>query len=208
MSRPGGVRIFLGGEGRNELGGRAHHPSFPSEERGVIEALLRRVKDDGWSVGGSRNWKDIRKLKVGQFRDADTRNVLGLCLHATEACCHIVAFTRDEDGQGARADAIERGIEEARAGSSLRIIGAVAVRKLESWILALLGKSKTESFGNNRIQQELVMAEVKEKDTAAMVAVVEVANLDQLPTDATSLRLWLDRARAALDEHLPDEPPR
>lgn len=37
-----------------------------------------------------------------------------------------------------------------------------------------------------------------EKDTAAMVAIVEARHPDQLPADATDVRQWIEDARAAL----------
>ncbi len=43
---PRKVRVFLSGEGSNELGSRFGHPSFQSDERpGVLHALLSRVQD-------------------------------------------------------------------------------------------------------------------------------------------------------------------
>ncbi len=66
------IRVFLAGEGPNELGAFGKEESFqPSNDKerrqspGVLEALLRHVQEDGWEVTGGIRWKDIRKLQVG-----------------------------------------------------------------------------------------------------------------------------------------------
>lgn len=102
------IKVFLGGEGSNELGTRWHRPM--GDQPGVVEALLRRVRADGWCVGGARLWKTIRKYQAGVARGApnhgDARNVLGLVLHAYEAACELLVFVRDDDGDPDRDPAI------------------------------------------------------------------------------------------------------
>jgi hypothetical protein len=56
------VLVFLGGEGRNELGSWAGDPVFQSDdEPGVIKALLLRTRPNGWKSLGDQVWKRIRK---------------------------------------------------------------------------------------------------------------------------------------------------
>lgn len=56
------VKVFLGGEGPNELGGRVKESMYrdPSPEPGVLEALLRQI-NPGFTVTGALVWKRITK---------------------------------------------------------------------------------------------------------------------------------------------------
>ena len=51
------LKVFLGGEGKNDIGTRHHVPM--GELRGVAEVLLRRVRPEGWRrvklPGGSKS---------------------------------------------------------------------------------------------------------------------------------------------------------
>jgi hypothetical protein len=106
------VKVFLVGEGSNELGSRAREREHQSDESpGVLHALLRRVAADGWEVGGARQWSKIRKIKLGNAPHADTRNVLGAALHARESRCEVLAFCRDRDNDRGREAAVAKGIE-------------------------------------------------------------------------------------------------
>ncbi len=46
------LKIFLGGEGPDELGDFFYHPSYRTGRLGLIEALLHRVRSDGWRIEG------------------------------------------------------------------------------------------------------------------------------------------------------------
>src|SRR5690606_2728215 len=83
-------RVFLGGEGPNELGSLARDPSYqPADpEPGVLETLLRSVERDGWEVAGAVTWKRIVKYKAKGPMNAEKRNVLGLALDAERAEAH------------------------------------------------------------------------------------------------------------------------
>lgn len=204
------IRLFLAGEGLNELGDwwrtpqYRHDPPLP----GVIEALLRQIRDDGWEVAGATGWKDIRKFRTrqkGEKFSAETRNVMGAALAAWEAGCDVFVFIRDRDGtrsnpNQARQDDIEEGIRRALEEWSehLSIVGGVAIIKLESWLLAIIGQPRSEEI--RRPEEEIASLGVltKDKETAAMVACVEANGLEQVPDDAESLRRWLERARQAL----------
>jgi hypothetical protein len=196
------VKVFLAGEGPNELGSRAYPPPHDRLEKrpGVLEALLQRVQPDGWEVGGARVWKKIRKLRAGGARHADTHNVLGAVLDAKEAGCDVLVFSRDQDKDEERAEAIREGIE--RAPQEIRgappIVGGVAIPLLEGWILALLGQRGTEALSPKAAQAALVARGCGVKDGAAMVDIVRDADLAALPDDAASLQAWLDRANEVL----------
>jgi hypothetical protein len=197
----GPVKVFLGGEGPNELGNRFGHPAYQNDERpGVLHALLARVERAGWEVGGARDWKSIRKFRAGKAEHQDTHNVMGLALDAREAACAVLAFSRDLDRDIAREEAVEEGIRRSLAafGGALGIAGAVARPALEGWLLALLGERGTERLSTPRATALLAEKGVSAKDGAAMVRVVEEAALDAIPPDAASLRLWLARAEAVL----------
>lgn len=198
MSGAAELKVFLCGEGANELGSRARERAYQNDEQpGVIQALLRKVRPDGWRVGGAVTWKSIRKFKVGAAAHADTRNVLKAALDAREHGCDVLAFVRDEDGDTERSRAIDAGIERAeRDGSGpLAIVGGVAVPAIEGWILALRGEARTEERGRAQLAAQLG-ADVK--STEAYVAVVEAADLATVPVDAESLRAWIRRAEVAL----------
>lgn len=170
------MKVFLSGEGRCELGSRAGHRSFQSDdEPGALHALLARVRASGWEIGGSCEWKRIRKFRAGKFDHEDTRNVLGAALDAKEAGCDVLAFSRDMDRDLARDEAIEEGI---RRVEGIGVIGGVAKPTIEGWILALLQERRSEDMSSKRAEALLV---------------------ERIPDDAASLRRWLERA----EQHLP-----
>ena len=191
--------VLLAGEGKNDLGSRAGHPAYQGDAfPGVLEALLRRVKADGWRIHGARTWKSVRKLRSGRSEHADTHNVMALALDARESGCHVLAFVRDRDNDDARPDAIAEGIRTAEEQGKLEIVGTVAIPKLEGWILALRGHHRTEGMSAAGAETALAKDGIVEKDTAAMVKSVEDADLAALPSDAATLRMWLGRAERAL----------
>jgi hypothetical protein len=206
------MKVFLSGEGKNDLGSRAGDPVYQTDEQpGVLQALLYHIQPDGWTVGGARDWKNTRKFQVR--RDLlprtghdDARNVAKLAVDAIENQCDVLAFIRDRDNDPDREQAIENGIafvesefpRPPRAGEPPRIIGGVAVPKLEGWILAASGVRGSESLSPGAAEQELADNLGHEVKTADMVAVVERADLAKLPHDATRLYQWLNRARQVL----------
>jgi hypothetical protein len=196
------VKVFLSGEGRNELGSRSGDPVYQSdEEPGVLHALLTRVRASGWEVGGACNWRKIRKYRASAAPHEDTHNVLGIALDATEAGCEVLAFSRDVDNDSARQQAVDDGLAliPQTFADAPGVIGGVAVPKLEGWILALLGVRGTEALSPKRAEQDLaVKSAARKKDGRAMVRIVEDADLARIPPDAASLHTWLDRARAVL----------
>ena len=202
MSAPARVRVFLSGEGANELGSRAGHRAYQTDERpGVLHALLARIQPDGWEVGGATAWAKIRKYRVQGAAHADTGNVLGVAVDAIEAGCQIVAFSRDVDDDPDRARAVEDGI--ARVATELDagrpdIIGGVAVPSTEGWILALRGQHGTQRLSTGRAVRALVDQGVEAKDGARMAEIAAEADLDAIPADAESLRTWIQRARDVL----------
>jgi hypothetical protein len=195
------VKVFLAGEGANELGSRAGDPAYQSDKRpGVLCVLLSRIQATGWIVDRARDWKSIRKYRACGAGHDDTRNVLGVALDAKEARCDVLAFSRDLDRDPARREAIEEGIRLVPSAfpAAPDVIGGVAVPALEGWILALLGERATEEMSPKRAQDALAAKGVARKDGAAMTRAAEAADLDRIPHDATSLHEWLARARAVL----------
>lgn len=192
------IRVMLAGEGRNELGDWADHPSYRSGRTGVLEALARKVRAEGWTVTEGVAWRQLRKFVAGARGDGDRKNVERLLLRARELGCDVVVFSRDTDGQAERRADVERAIEAHERGPlpTPRVAGGVAEPKLEAWILALAGAAHSEDRGH--LSERLEELGVGGKDGRAMVAVVERADLDRLPADALSLHAWLARARSAL----------
>ena len=188
--------ILLCGEGKSELGSRAGHPAYQSDEQpGVLEELLKRVRATGWEVAGAREWKSVRQLQAGKGA-RDEKRVRALALDAKEARCDVLVFTRDCDNDDDRAGAIRRGIAKAEQQFQISIVGDVAMRVLEAWILALKGVARSEMLSPERAKTELHAAGVE--TAAEMAEVAANANLGAIPDDAISLNRWLGSAHEVL----------
>jgi DNA-binding PadR family transcriptional regulator len=189
------IRVLLAGEGRNELGGWADEPPYrdavPSP--GVVEAILRRVRADGWEVVGAVVWRSLRKYRVGEHGEVEVRNIRALKLKARERGAHVVAFVRDRDGSEPRQRQVERAIGEPEP--QLSVIGGMAIEKLESWLLSLRGMHDAEQ---EKHPEKKLPRGIRAKDTAGYVQVVAKADLDRIPADARSLLAWVEKARDAL----------
>lgn len=208
------LKVFLGGEGNNDIGTRWQCPM--GDQPGVIEALLRRVRASGWQVAGARSWQSIRKYRAGaateQSNHADARNVLGLVIHAYEEACEMLAFVRDSDGDELREQEIRRVLETiATFGFTeayryeLAIVGGIPKPKLEGWILCLLGVTGTDDMTRARVDRELAVTDVEAKSTEQYVAIAESCTL---PAGEGSLPDWLARAKATLGRLIDGELPR
>jgi len=197
------IKVFLGGEGANELGTRGQRP--PGDDPGVIETLLRRVRPDGWRVEGAIEWKAIRKYQAGAAAryptHGETYNVLRLLLLAYEQACEMVVFVRDVDQDDEREDVAMRPLQSSTAcrfadeyGYALAAVGGMATPNLEGWILCLLGRNGTDDLSPKRAQRELEDAGVPAKSTHHLV---QIAQARPLPANACSLDHWISAARAA-----------
>jgi hypothetical protein len=206
------IRVIIAGEGANEVGGFVKEEAFRDGEPrpGVVEALLRQVRPDGWKVVDAILWKKIPKLQVGIGKKGEEHNVYRAFHHAKKRGCDVFAFTRDRDkAKFAHRDGdIERAIEvlQKDSGAQPAIVGGVAIEKLESWLTALAGMHGSEAL--RRPEEVLSGFGIEEKNTSAMVRFVEERGLGEIPADAGSLRRWLARAREALGQPGPrsDEP--
>jgi hypothetical protein len=193
------VKVWLGGEGSCEIGGRADG----NERPGVLEALLKHLEPAGWVIAGATRWKHIRKFRAGAaIRDgighADLANVRGLALEASEAGCEIVAFARDRDADDGRAAAVAKGIELSET-VGIRIVGGLAIPAIEGWILALHGVRNADSYSRQRAESELAALGIELRSPEAYVAVVEAAAaplLDTIPPG--SLLEWVQTAARVL----------
>lgn len=188
------MKVFLGGEGPDDLGDWFHLPSYRTSPRrkGIVEALLARAGSPEITVIDACAWKRIRKYQVKKPMPAEVKNVLGLALLAEEAGCSVLAFIRDQDGDEERERDVEEGIRlAAERADGIRIVGGVAIHELEAWLLALLGERRSEEIRDpKRALDERHHVGTRDQK----VAVVEEANLDAIPEDARSLRTWLNRA--------------
>jgi hypothetical protein len=200
------IQVFLGGEGRNELGSWAGDPAYQNDDQlGVIKALLMRTRPTGWKIVGALSWKrcrkytdhgslpdDVRRTIRG---DHEKRAVLGLGLDAKERGAQAVAFVRDQDDDPERASLIAAAVELARTlWPHIRLVGDTAVPVLEGWIVALMGEPGTEALGKSKAQR--LLSDRNVKTTAEMVR--EVLAHRPVPEDAAHLRSWLAQAKAAL----------
>lgn len=198
-------KVMLAGEGKNELGKWAHDPAYRNDcenDSGVIEELLKKVEAEGWEIAEGVLWKTIRKYISGGHRKAERRNVVGLVKEAKDMGCDVVVFVRDRDGSRSnpnneREKSIEEGINEARKliKDCPDIIGGVAIKMLESWLLALCGKNGSEKLSHPK--NELRKQDV-EMTTAGCVELVRKTDFHKLPEDAVSFNLWIERAGEVL----------
>jgi hypothetical protein len=194
------IRIILAGEGKNELGSFDVEPPFRADpEPGVLEALLRHVRREGWLVVDGIRWRKLPKLQVGIGRRGEEHNVLRAHHHARRRGCDVLVFTRDRDGAkfAHREADIERALDALKdAGEGPVVVGGVAIEKLESWLAAVAGCRRSEDL--RRPEEKLAELGIAEKSTSAMVKLVEERGLGGVPDDARSLRHWLARAKDAL----------
>ena len=200
------MRVLISGEGANEIGGWALAVPYRADPPtpGVVEALLRKLSVDGWTVHDGRLWKSVRKYRAGHHRQPETRTVLGLALAAKESNCDALVFIRDQDHDSARLNDISAGLREASANwPELKLAGGVAVPCLEGWLLALQGTCNSESLRKSAAIQLLANAGVAAKNTESMVQLVETINLSRIPEDAEMLRAWLERAGEVLGRQMP-----
>ncbi|HAJ79788.1 MAG TPA: hypothetical protein DCO75_08440 [Fibrobacteres bacterium] len=192
-------KIFLAGEGKNELGSWANEPDNRNQkQKGVLETLLLNVKDSGWTIKDAICWKNIRKYKVGEHRSPDQRAVIGACLMAVEKGCTAIAFTRDSDGVKDRVDEVKNGIKDSleKFNFKTHIIGGCAEPFIEAWILAVSGKNKTEQISTDEAKKSLESLGIE--TTSQMTDCIEACGIDNIPDDAKSLKDWLKQAEAVL----------
>jgi hypothetical protein len=197
--------VFLGGEGRNELGSRSGDPAYQSDsEPGVVQTLLHHVQQTGWRVIGSRSWSHIRKLRARGPTPNEQRNVAALLLDATEAGADILAFVRDSDGDAQRVLDIDAavGAHESRR-SGLDVIGGAAIPVLEAWLLAIQGEPGAESLSKAGAKRLFRERNGFIKDTEPNVRIAQGGDLSQLPSDAHSLKTWLNKARTVFAARIP-----
>lgn len=201
------VRVYLGGEGKNDLGSWSLEPPYRSPNtRGVIEALLRAVHPHGWSVVGATPWKSIRKLQAGKHGSAEVRNVKALALDAQESRAHVLAFVRDADDDQRRVSDIEAGIAQAAISApEMAIVGEVAVPVLEAWLLAIDGVNSTEQLRKAQAKKALVARGVGES-TEAMVQWIDRCGTAKIAKDATRLLGWLTCAERELGARVDGSP--
>lgn len=194
-------KVFLAGEGRNELGGWHAERGYRDErpDLGVLESLARQSVPSGWQVHDAIQWKDIRKLAVGtKGKGADRKAVLAAHLHAREHGCSALLFSRDRDGHAEREREIQAALLELEADARLAVAGGVCVERLESWLLAVTGRTGSEQLRGGRVDEALAEHGVSAKSTEQMLALIERHGLGAVPSDASSLQAWLARVKAAL----------
>lgn len=199
---PTDKKVFLAGEGPNDLGGWQKEPMYRDEVPypGILEMLLRKTKPEGWMVVDAIKWQYIRKYRFGENKNADKHNVEVACLKAKEKGCDVIAFSRDSDGDEDREVNVQKGIESASTllSDKLGIIGGCAVPCIEGWVLAILGIRHTESLSRTRIEAQIIDSGIEPKNTAAMVEKIEQYGLANVPDDACSLKTWLKSAQENL----------
>ena len=202
------ARVWIVGEGKNELGG---DDGYGKRRRGVLEVLLARVCPGGWECSGKLPWNAIQKFRAGGARLAgpnhgDYLNVLGLVLAAYEDAADAVAFSRDVDSDPDREEALAAALAWIRNESDwlIAVIGGVAKPAIEGWILALCAIPGTDAMSRSRVEAHLAVQQIAFKSTDDYVDIAEQVELGEpphfgLPSGAESLRAWLATAREVLN---------
>jgi hypothetical protein len=192
--------ILLAGEGRNELGGWYDEPSFrlSPPDLGILEALLKKVAPQGWSIVDGVRWKSLRKYKVNEPGKAEEKNLRRLLLMAEERQCNLVAFTRDRDRSRERQAQIDSTMAEMEAQYTEGpfFIGGMAIEKIEAWLLALSGETRSESIGDPAAKLAPILPE---STTSEMARLVMRAEITSIPRDANSLSTWIQKASRFLN---------
>ena len=190
------MKVFLAGEGKAELGGWFRLPNYRDEapEVGLLEALLRRVHPDGWSIADAISWKNLpsdRRALPKPYRahgrmPAEVGNVLGVVMRARNAGGNAVVFSRDRDRDRQREKNVLDGISRAREAipDFPKVVGGLAIEAIESWVASLQGHKGAESAADPS-------SLLADSSLASKRAIVEAADLSKLPADAKSLRQWL-----------------
>lgn len=195
------MKTFFAGEGPDEIGEWAGHPAYhpragESPRGGILHALARRFAASH-TVAAGAEWKTVRKFRVGKHDAPEKQTVLGLALRADELGCEALVFSRDRDGYEDREVDVEAGIAAASERFNVRIVGGTANEEIEAWLLVLLGDRKAEQRADAKdfLEKQHGIA-----DRGAKIAVVEEASPDwQAPTECSSFKRWIDRAK----EHFP-----
>lgn len=110
---------------------------------------------------------------------------------AREARADAAVFSRDQDGDSDRMERVEDGLQRARALFPA-LAGGVAVPCVEAWLLALRGDRNSERRdAKARFGSRPGVAD-------EIAALIEHADLHQIPDDAASIAVRLERVRAVL----------
>lgn len=206
-------KVYLAGEGNNELGSWARGvPYQDGSTPGVLETLLKKVKDSGWQVVYGKKWKDIHKYKADENQDeddlkGDEQSVYRACLEAEENGFNILAFSRDIDGRQKthlkRMSDMEKGLSRAQTDfPSIGIIGGCARPTIEGWVLAFSGVRRTETFSKDKANTMLIdkLSEkgITSQQTQDLVDFIKLYDRTGVADDAECLNLWLNKAKDIL----------
>lgn len=182
------MKVFLCGEGPNELGSWSGHPAWQHVGRpGVLEALLRRVRRDGWEVGGGIEWKEVRAFRTpGRSRPGISARFAQLGQLARDRGCDAVVLVLDrEDTHTGGLDDLDTAA--AKVAFEMPGVAAMAVPCIEGWILALHGVRRSETLGAKAALARLAEHGIEPKNTAAYVLVCE----NDVAEDASGLLVFL-----------------
>lgn len=190
------MKIFLAGEGRDELGFWFDRPDQYRDEKnspGLIEALLTALEIE-FLVEEGRQWKQILKYEAGDHRTKEMKNVLGAVQEALDRECEALVFVRDVDSVPSREHEIKEAIDDAKKKfPELLVCGGVAIRKIEAWILALHGERDSERHAK---PEDILSEKYGIAKRAQKVAAVTKAALERIPNDAKSLLDWIEATTA------------
>ena len=196
------MRVYLAGEGRNELGGSTKEAGHRGsrETAGVLTTLMNRAASTPPKVVGSVVWQRLPNFRLGvpsrRIENADAYNLLAAQQLADDVGATVLVALRDTDGDLKR----ERALHDAKSSAPIhpRIVLGTPHLKLEAWILACLGTPKAEELRKTKLESQLRSRNIRPKSTAAMVNVIENCDLTTIPPCATRLHRFLDDLRAAL----------
>jgi hypothetical protein len=132
------VRLFVAGEGVDEIGKWSEHSSYrQSSERGdgVLAELFR--KKHPATVQDGKAWTEVSHFRAGIPR-GDAHTLAALALAASEAGVDVLVWARDTDGDAVRVAELKSTQEELRREyPSLLFVGGLPHPAIEAWVIAI-----------------------------------------------------------------------
>lgn len=139
------LKIFLVGEGPNDIGGLFSPPPYATDEPGFLQPLLLRLAGRGLRFSGQRV-AALPKKPIGRAGDAFARKGLIAASIAADDAADALVIVHDVDrgpGRSGQRAALERmrrmqsafwqGVEEAN--TTLRAIVGTPLHTIEAWAL-------------------------------------------------------------------------
>lgn len=182
------MKLFVTGEGANEIGKWIEHPSYRSSSKrgdGVLAALVRKKREAAMVVDGMA-WKNARHFRAGVAR-GDAHTLAAHALTASEAGADALVWARDTDGDVSRVKELKAKQEELRAEfRALKFIGGLPN---QAWVMAI-GRLDVDPESRSKERLKKLAEENDCASESRMCQLINDAQLDGLESSA-SLREFM-----------------